>query len=42
MRFFAFVLFWESQILTQTVAMLDLEEALITLGQDTKIVLSKI
>ena len=42
MRFFAFVLFWEFQMSTQTMAMLDLEEALITLEQDAKSDLSQV
>lgn len=41
-RYFAFIPFWESQILTYITAMSSLEDALITHRQDAKIILLKI
>ena len=39
---FTFILFWESQISTQNIAISDLGEALIIQGQDTRMISLKI
>ena len=41
-RYFAFIPFWEYQILTYITAMSDLGDVLITYGQDAKIISLKI